>query len=155
MKQLKKYCIGMLVMATLVFVTACGRSNNNGTTNNNTGGTGTTGTTTNETTNNGTMNEHTTTENVGNGERVEDYLFDTNGDGIYDHTDVDRDGLLEEIGRDANDVVDDMVNDVTGNNEENVVEHTDETVNNNGTVENNTTTDHNGTVEKEKTTKTP
>ena len=30
--------------------------------------------------------------------------------GVYDHTDVDGDGLLEEIGMDANDVV----NDVTG-----------------------------------------
>ena len=73
MKQLKKYCTGMLLLATIVFVTACGRANNG-----------------------------TTTD------------FDTDEDGVYDHTDVDGDGLLEEIGRDANDVVDDLVNDMTG-----------------------------------------
>ena len=70
---------------------------------------------------NGTTGENgTATDNTaggdmnGNGVNVDDVLFDTDGDGVYDHTDVDGDGLLEEIGNDANDVVDDLVNDVTG-----------------------------------------
>ena len=47
------------------------------------------------------------------GRPFDEIIFDTDGDGIYDHTDVDGDGLLEEIGRDADDVVDDLVNGVT------------------------------------------
>ena len=56
-------------------------------------------------------------------------MFDTDEDGVYDHTDVDGDGLLEEIGNDANDVVDDLINDVTG--DDTMV---DGNVDNNGTV---------------------
>ena len=101
MKQLKKYCAYMLLLATLVFVTACGRADNGTTTDNN----GTAGE------NNGSTTDGGTGEN---GVNVDDILFDTDGDGVYDHTDVDGDGLLEEIGNDANDVVDDLVNDMTG-----------------------------------------
>lgn len=101
MKQLKKYCTGMLLLATIVFVTACGRANNGTTTDEN----GTAGD------NNGTVTDGGTDND---GVNVDDILFDTDGDGVYDHTDVDGDGLLEEIGRDANDVVDDLVNDMTG-----------------------------------------
>ena len=65
----------------------------------------------------GTGNEAGVENNSGNtgldGRPFDEILFDTDGDGIYDHTDVDGDGLLEEIGRDANDVVDDVVNGVT------------------------------------------
>ena len=35
MKQFKKYCIGMLLLMTLVMVTACGRANNGAATDNN------------------------------------------------------------------------------------------------------------------------
>jgi len=107
MKQLKKYCIGMLLLVTLLFVTACGSSNTEP--DNVTGGTGTTGT------------DGTTADDAGtgvggadNGSDLDSYLFDTDGDGVYDHSDVDQDGLLEEIGQDTDDVVDDLVNDVTG-----------------------------------------
>lgn len=100
MKQLKKYCIGMLLLVTLLFVTACG-SSKNGTAADDTG--------------NGTAVDGTDEGNTGgNGTNIDDVLFDTDGDGVYDHTDVDGDGLLEEIGRDSDDVVDDLVNDVTG-----------------------------------------
>ncbi len=87
--------------------------------------------------NNGTVTDGNTGEG---GTNIDDILFDTDGDGVYDHTDVDGDGLLEEIGNDANDVVDDLVNDVTGNDT-----MVDGDVNNNGTtngtVENGTGTD--------------
>lgn len=104
MKQLKKYCVSLLLLVTLLFVTACG-SRNDGTDMNNAG------------TNGGTdaaADENLTDSEDGDRVNVDDILFDTDGDGVYDHTDVDGDGLLEEIGRDANDVVDDLVNDVTG-----------------------------------------
>lgn len=101
MKQWKKYCAFMLLLATFVFVTACGRADNGVTTDDN----GTAGGT------NGTVTDGDAGDT---GVNVDDILFDTDGDGVYDHTDVDGDGLLEEIGNDANDVVDDLVNDVTG-----------------------------------------
>ncbi len=116
MKQFKKYCIGMLLLMTLVMVTACGRANNGAATDNN-GAAGENGTGTDD--GNGT----------GTGTNVDDILFDTDEDGVYDHTDVDGDGLLEEIGNDANDVVDDLINDVTG--DDTMV---DGNVDNNGTV---------------------
>jgi len=108
MKQLRKYCLGMLLLTTLIFATACGNSNNANDTNNAGTNTGDTGT---DTTDQG----GTTAENGSgnNGVNIDDILFDTDGDGVYDHTDVDGDGLLEEIGKDSNDVVDDLVNDVT------------------------------------------
>ena len=100
MKQLRKYVVGMLLLAVMMFTAACGSADNN--TDN-----GSTGVT----------DENTTTEDtpVENTVHVDDILFDTDGDGVYDHTDVDGDGLLEEIGRDTNDVVDDVVDDLTGN----------------------------------------
>lgn len=101
MKQWKKYCAFMLLLATFVFVTACGRADNGITTDDNGAAGDTNGTVTDGSTGEGGMN-------------VDDILFDTDGDGVYDHTDVDGDGLLEEIGNDTNDVVDDLVNDVTG-----------------------------------------
>lgn len=97
MKSFKKFLIGMLMMTTLLFATACGNNNDN--------------TTTNDTENADTAQDGT---EDGSGVNIDDILFDTDGDGVYDHTDVDGDGLLEEIGKDANDVVDDLVNDVTG-----------------------------------------
>ena len=99
MKQLKKFCVGVLLLVTLAAMTACGKADN-GTTTDDNGAAG----------NNGTV----TDDNNGTGTNVDDILFDTDGDGVYDHTDVDGDGLLEEIGRDTNDVVDDLVNDMTG-----------------------------------------
>lgn len=96
MKSFKKSLIGMLLMMTLLFVTACGNNGN---------------TTTNDTNDTDTAQDANADDN---GVNIDDILFDTDGDGIYDHTDVDGDGLLEEIGKDANDVVDDLVNDVTG-----------------------------------------
>ena len=81
MKQLKKYCIGMLLLVTLTVFTACGRANDGTTTDNNGAATD----------NNGT----TTDDNTGVGTDTSDILFDTDGDGVYDHTDVDGDGLLE------------------------------------------------------------
>ena len=88
MKQLKKFCVGVLLLVTLAAMTACGKADN-GTTTDNNGAAG----------NNGTV----TDDNNGTGTNVDDILFDTDGD-----------GLLEEIGRDTNDVVDDLVNDMTG-----------------------------------------
>ena len=94
MRQLKKYGLCMMLAATLMLTAACGRNN----------------------TNNGAPAEDNmagTAENgaaTGDNVNIDDILFDTDGDGVYDHTDVDGDGLLEEIGMDANDVV----NDVTG-----------------------------------------
>lgn len=96
MKSIKKSLIGMLLMMTLLFVTACGNNGN---------------TTTNDTNDTNAAQDANADDN---GVNIDDILFDTDGDGIYDHTDVDGDGLLEEIGKDANDVVDDLVNDVTG-----------------------------------------
>lgn len=119
MKQFRKYCIGMLLLATLVLVTACGRANNGATTDNN-GAAG----------DNGTVTDGENGTGSGIGTNVDDILFDTDGDGVYDHTDVDGDGLLEEIGNDSNDVVDDLINDVTG--DDTMV---DGNVNNNGTVD--------------------
>lgn len=72
----------------------------------------------------------------GNGVNVDDVLFDTDGDGVYDHTDVDGDGLLEEIGNDANDVVDDLVNDVTGDGDTLVDGNADGTLNDENAVDN-------------------
>ena len=100
MKQLRKYVVGMLLLAVMMFTAACGSTDNktdNGST--------------------GVTDENTTTEDTTDEDtvHVDDILFDTDGDGIYDHTDVDGDGLLEEIGRDTNDVVDDVVDDLTGN----------------------------------------
>lgn len=129
MKQLKKYCIGMLLLVTLLFVTACGSRDNNADTDN-----AGTNTTMDDTTGEGADNA------AGNGVNIDDILFDTDGDGVYDHTDVDGDGLLEEIGRDANDMVDDLVNDVTGDGET-LLEGTEGTLDNGGAVENG-----NGTV---------
>ncbi|MBS6396357.1 MAG: hypothetical protein KH452_04275 [Clostridiales bacterium] len=141
MKQFKKYCVGMLLLVTLLFVTACGSSNDGTATDN--GGNETT--TDGNVDNNGTAGEDVT----GNGTDINDVLFDTDDDGVYDHTDIDGDGLLEEIGRDTNDVVDDLVDDVTG---------TDGTLNDgtldNGTTENGTV-DGTGTVENGKDTTTP
>ena len=90
MRQLKKYGLCMLLAAILLLTAACGRNNtNNGTTaDDNMAGT--------------TEDSNQTNENVD----INDILFDTDGDGVYDHTDVDGDGLLEEIGMDANDLSD-------------------------------------------------
>ena len=100
MKQLKKYCIGMLLLVTLLFVTACGSSKND---------------VAPDDTGNGTAADGTGEGDTGgNGTNIDDILFDTDGDGVYDHTDVDGDGLLEQICQDSDDVVDDLVNDVTG-----------------------------------------
>ncbi len=129
MKQLKKYCVGMLLVVALCTVTACGRSNNETTPDNPNVNDGTNGT--------GTTTDNANGEN--NGPSIDDILFDTDGDGVYDHTDVDGDGLLEEIGNDANDVVDDLVNDMTGDGT-----MVDGAVDNEGTV-NNTTNTTNGT----------
>jgi hypothetical protein len=123
MKQWKKFCAGLLLLATLVSVTACGTGNNNV-------DNGTTGTDQNTVDDTDTTGDNTTD----NGVNVDDILFDTDGDGVYDHTDVDGDGLLEEIGQDANDVVDDLVNDVTGEGDT-LVDGTEDTVNNGETVE--------------------
>jgi hypothetical protein len=128
MKQWKKYCAGLLMLATLVFVTACGTGNNNV-------DNGTTGT--DQNTVNGTEDDTTGDNTTDNGVNVDDILFDTDGDGIYDHTDVDGDGLLEEIGKDADDVVDDLVNDVTGDGDS-LMDGTDNT-------ENGETVEENGT----------
>lgn len=100
MKQLRKYVVGMLLLAVMMFTAACGSTDNktdNGST--------------------GVMDENSTTQDTTDEDtvHVDDILFDTDGDGVYDHTDVDGDGLLEEIGRDTNDVVDDVVDDLTGN----------------------------------------
>ena len=100
MKQLRKYVIGMLLLAVMMFTAACGSTDNK--TDN-----GSTGVTDENSTTQDTTDEDTV--------HVDDILFDTDGDGVYDHTDVDGDGLLEEIGRDTNDVVDDVVDDLTGN----------------------------------------
>ena len=124
MRQLKKYCVGMLLLVTLSVVTACGRADN-GTTTDNNGAAG----------ENSTVTDGTNGTN-GTGTNVDDILFDTDGDGVYDHTDVDGDGLLEEIGNDTNDVVDDLVNDVTG--DDTMVD---------GDVNNNDAVDGTGTVE--------
>ena len=101
MKQLRKYAVGMLLLAVMLFAAACGSTNNRNDNNESTGVTDENGTGADDVANGDTMN-------------VDDILFDTDGDGVYDHTDVDGDGLLEEIGRDANDVVDDVVDDLTG-----------------------------------------
>ena len=99
MKQLRKYVVGMLLLAVMMFTAACG-STDNKTDNGSTGVTDENSTT-----------QYTTDEDT---VHVDDILFDTDGDGVYDHTDVDGDGLLEEIGRDTNDVVDDLTgNDMT------------------------------------------
>lgn len=100
MKQLRKYVVGMLLLAVMMFTAACGSTDNK--TDN-----GSTGVTDENSTTQDTTDEDTV--------HVDDILFDTDGDGVYDHTDVDGDGLLEEIGRDTNDVVDDVVDDLTGN----------------------------------------
>ena len=100
MKQLRKYVVGMLLLAVMMFTAACGSTDNK--TDN-----GSTGVTDENSTTQDTTDEDTV--------HVDDILFDTDGDGVYDHTDVDGDGLLEEIGRDTNDVVDDVVDDVTEN----------------------------------------
>ena len=100
MKQLRKYVVGMLLLAVMMFTAACG-STDNKTDNGSTGVTDENSTT-----------QYTTDEDT---VHVDDILFDTDGDGVYDHTDVDGDGLLEEISRDTNDVVDDVVDDLTGN----------------------------------------
>lgn len=128
MKQLKKYCVCLLVLVTLTFVTACGRSDNG--TDMNDAGTGTTNE--NDTAAEGAAEGNTNGSNV----NVDDILFDTDGDGVYDHTDVDGDGLLEEIGRDANDVADDLVNDVTGDGDTLVDGDADGTLNGDDAVEN-------------------
>ena len=98
MKQLRKYVVGMLLLAVMMFTAACGSTDNK--TDN-----GSTGVTDENSTTQDTTDEDTV--------HVDDILFDTDGDGVYDHTDVDGDGLLEEIGRDTNDVVDDVVDDLT------------------------------------------
>ncbi len=100
MKQLRKYVVGMLLLAVMMFTAACGSTDNK--TDN-----GSTGVTDENSTTQDTTDEDTV--------HVDDILFDTDGDGVYDHTDVDGDGLLEEISRDTNDVVDDVVDDLTGN----------------------------------------
>ena len=100
MKQLRKYVVGMLLLAVMMFTAACGSTDNK--TDN-----GSTGVTDENSTTQDTTDEDTV--------HVDDILFDTDGDGVCDHTDVDGDGLLEEIGRDTNDVVDDVVDDLTGN----------------------------------------
>lgn len=131
MKQLKKYCVCLLLLMTLLFVTACGSRNNGTATDDN--GTGTDNVVDDE-------NAEGTEDAAGSNVNVDDILFDTDGDGVYDHTDVDGDGLLEEIGKDANDVVDDLVNDVTGEGGT-MTDGADDTVDNGETVENG-----NGTV---------
>lgn len=125
MKQLRKYWIGMLLLTTLFFVTACGSKDSGNAADNGNSGTG-------SVTDEGTAGE--TGSGAGTGLSVDDVLFDTDGDGAYDHTDVDGDGLLEEIGNDANDVVDDLVNDVTGEGDT-MLEGTGEAVENDGIVE--------------------
>lgn len=134
MKQLKKYCVCLLLLATLVFVTACGsRNNDNGTDN------AGTNTAVDDAAGNGADDA------AGNGVNIDDILFDTDGDGVYDHTDVDGDGLLEEIGRDANDMVDDLVNDVTGDGDT-LTDGMDGTMDDGGAVEGGTVEGGNGTV---------
>ena len=124
MKQLRMYAIGMLLLMTMLFATACG-STDKGNDNGNTGVTDENGTAADDAANGGTVN-------------VDDVLFDTDGDGVYDHTDVDGDGLLEEIGRDTNDVVDDVVDDLTGNDTVDDGTVNDTVVEENGTTQENT-----------------
>lgn len=128
MKQLKRHCLMLLLLATLCMTAACGR--NNGTTNdsnandNNTAGMDNDGVSEGD------------NDNVGiDGRPFDEIIFDTDGDGIYDHTDVDGDGLLEEIGRDANDVVDDLVNGVTETGDT-LMDGTDDVGNGSGAGEN-------------------
>lgn len=126
MKQLKKYCLCLLLLTTLLAVSACGRTDNGAADNNGEAGTaGEAGTGTEDAAGNDDVN-------------IDDILFDTDGDGVYDHTDVDGDGLLEEIGRDANDVTDDLVNDVTeaGDSLMDDVDGNNGTTDNEGMVEN-------------------
>ena len=97
MKQLKRHCLMMLLLATLWMTAACGRDN--GATNDS-----------NDNANSGAGMEEAGEAETGNGNEsidgrpCDEIIFDTDGDGIYDHTDVDGDGLLEEIGRDADDM---------------------------------------------------
>ena len=118
MKQLKRHCLMMLLLATLWMTAACGRSN--GVTNDS----------------NDNANSGAGMEEAGEAETI----FDTDGDGIYDHTDVDGDGLLEEIGRDADDVVDDLVNGVTEAGDT-LMDGSDDVENSSGTDKNMTDTE--------------
>lgn len=128
MKQLKRHCLMMLLLATLWMTAACGRDNSNDNANSSAG-----------------MEEAGEAENGNGNESIDgrpfdEIIFDTDGDGIYDHTDVDGDGLLEEIGRDADDVVDDLVNDVTEAGDT-LMDGSDDVENNSGTDKNMTDTE--------------
>ena len=97
MKLLRKYAVGMLLLTVMTFAAACGSTDDR------------------DGAADAVEENGTAAEEAGDGGiSVDDILFDTDGDGVYDHTDVDGDGLLEEIGRDANDVVDDVVDGLTG-----------------------------------------
>lgn len=128
MKQLKRHCLMLLLLATLCMTVACGR--NNGTTNDSNANDNNTADMDNDGVSEGDNG------NVGiDGRPFDEIIFDTDGDGIYDHTDVDGDGLLEEIGRDANDVVDDLVNGVTETGDT-LMDGTDDVGNGSGAGEN-------------------
>ena len=81
MKQLRKYVVGMLLLAVMMFTAACGSTDNK--TDN-----GSTGVTDENSTTQDTTDEDTV--------HVDDILFDTDGDGVYDHTDVDGDGTVDD-----------------------------------------------------------
>ena len=133
MKQLKRHCLMMLLLATLWMTAACGRDN--GTANDS-----------NDNANSGAGMEEAGEAETGNGNEsidgrpFDEIIFDTDGDGIYDHTDVDGDGLLEEIGRDADDVVDDLVNGVTEAGDT-LMDGSDDVENSSGTDKNMTDTE--------------
>ena len=127
MKQLKRHCLMMLLLATICMTAACG--SDRGTTNDNSA---------NENNTAGMDSNEVSEGNSGNvgidGRPFDEILFDTDGDGIYDHTDVDGDGLLEEIGRDSDDVVDDLVDGVTETGDT-LMEGTDDAAAGNGSGE--------------------
>lgn len=133
MKQLKRHCLMMLLLATLWMTAACGRDN--GATNDS-----------NDNANSGAGMEEAGEAEIGNGNEsidgrpFDEIIFDTDGDGIYDHTDVDGDGLLEEIGRDADDMVDDLVNGVTEAGDT-LMDGSDDVENSSGTDKNMTDTE--------------
>lgn len=99
MKQLKRHFLTLLLLGTLCMTTACGGNQ--------------------DAANDSQTKEDLPSDTGENGAEsldgrpFDEILFDTDGDGVYDHTDVDGDGLLEEIGRDTNDLVDDVINGVT------------------------------------------
>ena len=104
---------------------ACGRGN--GATNDS-----------NDNANSGAGMEEAGEAEIGNGNEsidgrpFDEIIFDTDGDGIYDHTDVD--------GRDADDVVDDLVNGVTEAGDT-LMDGSDDVENSSGTDKNMTDTE--------------